>query len=222
MDFIIRVCCSMVEIRNRIFNLFDYPVKYSIKGRGLDYSICFSDVTQDEKDAIFETFADVYYGEGEGCLAETLVSLLYNDGLVISFAESITGGMISSALVGVSGCSDVFYEGVITYSNGSKIDRLKVGEDTLLEYGAVSAETAIEMANGLLKDNVGLGVSCTGIAGPNGGSDLKPVGLVFIAVVSREITECHRFVFEGTRNEIREKTKDQALFLAIEHIKDNF
>ncbi|HQC54285.1 MAG TPA: CinA family protein [Clostridia bacterium] len=222
MDFIIRVCCSIAEIRNRIFDLFDYPVNYSIKGRGLDYEIWFTDITEDEKDAIFEIFADVYYAEGEGTLAETLVSLLYNNGLVISFAESITGGMISSSIVDIPGCSDVFYEGVVSYSNGAKIDRLGVGEDTLLEYGAVSEETAIEMANGLLKDNVGLGVSCTGIAGPTGGSDAKPVGLVYIAVVSREITECHRFMFEGTRNDIREKTKDQALFLSIEHIRDNF
>lgn len=222
MDFRIRVCCSIVEIERRLYTILNEPIDFSIEGKGLDYVIYFHEASLDEKDAVLEGFADVYYGNGEENLAQTLVSLLYRNGLNIAVAESLTGGMICSSIIDVPGSSEVFYEGVVTYSNGAKIDRLNVGEDTLFEFGAVSEETAIEMANGLISDSVAMALSSTGIAGPSGGSETKPVGLVYLAIVSENATESHSYIFDGSRNEIREKAKDKALFLAIEHIRANY
>ncbi len=151
--------------------------------------------------------------------AEELIDLLVKEDLTIATAESCTGGLVADALVSVPGASEVFYEGIVSYSNGAKVNRLKVNEKTLREYGAVSAATAKEMAEGLLSQNVDIAISTTGIAGPGGGSVDKPVGLVYIGVASPAGTQVEEFRFQGDRASIRSQAKSNALDMALKYIK---
>ena len=116
-------------------------------------------------------------------LANKLVKKLIKKKFKISFAESCTGGMLSSAITSVGGSSKVFDLGLITYSNKTKVDILKVSKKIINKYGAVSKECCLSMAQNLSKiSKANISVSITGIAGPKGGTKLKPVGLVFIGI----------------------------------------
>ena len=116
-------------------------------------------------------------------LANKLVKKLIQKKLTISLAESCTGGMLSSVITSISGSSKVFHLGLITYSNKAKIDILKVPKKIISKYGAVSNECCLSMVKNLSKiSKAGISVSITGIAGPNGGTKLKPVGLVYIGI----------------------------------------
>tara|TARA_B100000767_G_scaffold216005_1_gene203535 strand:+ start:483 stop:953 length:471 start_codon:yes stop_codon:yes gene_type:complete len=116
-------------------------------------------------------------------LVNKLVKKLIKKKLKISFAESCTGGMLSSAITSVSGSSKIFNLGLITYSNKAKIDILKVPKKIINKYGAVSNECCLSMVKNLSKiSKASISVSITGIAGPNGGTKLKPVGLVYIGI----------------------------------------
>ena len=116
-------------------------------------------------------------------LSSKLVKKLIQKKLKISFAESCTGGMLSSAITSVSGSSKVFNLGLITYSNKAKIDILKVPKKIISKYGAVSSECCLSMVKNLSKiSRANISVSITGIAGPKGGAKLKPVGLVYIEI----------------------------------------
>ena len=116
-------------------------------------------------------------------LANKLVKKLIQKKLTISFAESCTGGMLSSTITSVSGSSKVFNLGLITYSNKVKINILKVPKKIISKYGAVSNECCLSMVKNLSKiSKANISVSITGIAGPNGGTKLKPVGLVYIGI----------------------------------------
>ena len=116
-------------------------------------------------------------------LANKVVKKLIKKKLKISFAESCTGGLLSSSITSISGSSKVFNLGLITYSNKAKIDILKVPNKMVKEYGAVSKECCLSMVKNLSKiSKANISISITGIAGPNGGTKLKPVGLVYIGV----------------------------------------
>jgi len=116
-------------------------------------------------------------------LANKLVKKLIQKKLKISLAESCTGGMLSSIITSIIGSSKVFHLGLITYSNKSKVDILKVPKKIISKYGAVSNECCLSMVKNLSKiSKAGISVSITGIAGPNGGTKLKPVGLVYIGI----------------------------------------
>ena len=154
-------------------------------------------------------------------LTEQLFRLLQLRRMTISVAESFTGGGICKRLVQVPGISEVFYEGLNTYSNRSKIERLGVRESTLQQHGAVSAETAKEMAEGLLRSgNCNIAVATTGIAGPKSDNTRKPVGLAYIAVGSahRDVL-VYQFNFVGDRENITQTAINQALFLAYKELK---
>jgi len=144
------------------------------------------------------------YGINNDRLETVVADLLIRNNLKISTAESCTGGLIASKLIDVSGISRSFIEGFITYSNESKIKRLKVNPLTLQRYGAVSQETAREMAIGCLRETgADIAVSVTGIAGPEGGTEDKPVGLVYIGIAQKDNVEVHSFRFAGDRERIR-------------------
>lgn len=133
--------------------------------------------------------------------------LLINKKLTIATAESCTGGMVAAKLVNYPGISQCLIEGVVTYSNESKMKRINVNEDTLNKFGAVSSEVAGEMAMGIAKTSgANIGISTTGIAGPGGGSKEKPVGLVYIGIfyLNKLITKELRLT--GGRQQIRNKT----------------
>ena len=116
-------------------------------------------------------------------LANKVVKKLIKKKLKISFAESCTGGMLSGAITSISGSSKVFHLGLVTYSNKAKIDILKVPKKIINKYGAVSEECCLSMVKNLSKiSKANISVSITGIAGPNGGTKLKPVGLVYIGI----------------------------------------
>ena len=116
-------------------------------------------------------------------LATKLVKKLIQKKLKISFAESCTGGMLSSTITSVSGCSKVFNLGLVTYSNKAKMDILKVPKKIISKYGAVSNECCLSMVKNLsIISKANISISITGIAGPSGGSKLKPVGLVYIGI----------------------------------------
>lgn len=148
-----------------------------------------------------------------------LVDLLKEKNLTISFAESCTGGMLASRIVDVSGSSEVFSESIVTYSNAAKEKYLKVPNELLEEFGAVSKEVAVEMAKGIVDiSSADIGVSITGIAGPTGGTIDKPVGLVFIAVMYNSI-KVYRHVFSGDRTEVRKQTVEAAIRHIIDLVK---
>ena len=116
-------------------------------------------------------------------LINKIVKKLIQRKLKVSFAESCTGGMLSSTITSVSGSSKVFHLGLITYSNKAKIDILKVSKKIISKYGSVSNECCLSMVENLSKiSKADISVSITGIAGPNGGTKLKPVGLVYIGI----------------------------------------
>lgn len=152
--------------------------------------------------------------------AENVVQLLNSNKLTAATAESCTGGMISAALVGVSGASEVFGFGVCTYANEAKMKLLGVKEDTLASVGAVSEETACQMAEGVRKlAGSDIGIATTGIAGPAGGSAEKPVGTVWIGVSSAKGTSAKRYVFDGKlfpeESEKRQAIRKEAAYTAL-------
>ena len=145
-------------------------------------------------------------------VASNLVELLKARGLTCATAESCTGGGVGSAITAVPGSSAVFAGGVISYSNEVKRDVLGVSAEALERYGAVSPQVAEQMADGarrLLRTD--LAVSLTGIAGPDGGSDEKPVGLVWFGLSTRDGTRTEKAIFRGDRAQVRAQAVVHAL-----------
>ncbi len=150
-------------------------------------------------------------------LMSDLFSKLKAKGWMMTTAESCTGGLIAAAITGVPGSSAVFDRGFITYSNDSKKEMLGVKDDTLAAHGAVSEQTAREMVDGALrKSRAHLAMAVTGIAGPDGGTPEKPVGLVFIGYGLRgDEPKVARHHFHGPREAVREQTAATALHHAL-------
>ena len=147
-------------------------------------------------------------------LAEEVVKMLKNAGMTVTTVESCTGGLLSGTLVDVAGVSDVFHQGYVTYANEAKQSLVGVNPETLACYGAVSEQTAREMAEGGAKAaNADAALAVTGIAGPDGGSKEKPVGLVYIGCCVNGTTVVERNVFSGSRREVREQSVAAALKL---------
>lgn len=150
----------------------------------------------------------------EKMIEEKVVARLKEKGWQVTCAESCTGGMIAATLVNVAGVSDVFMESYVTYANASKHKLIGVKEETLQTFGAVSRQVAEQMAQGAAKAAAAqAAVAVTGIAGPDGGTPDKPVGLVYIGCFTdgrTVVTENH---FQGSRMEIRKQTTQAALTL---------
>ena len=154
-------------------------------------------------------------------LAKKLVNKLKKKKLTISIAESCTGGMLSSSITSISGSSKVFTLGLITYSNKSKINLLKVNKKLIQKYGAVSKEVSLSMAknlNKITKTNISLAI--TGIAGPNGGSRNKPVGLVYIGIKKKNLFIDKKFIFKNNgRAYIQKSAVNKSLKLILSFLK---
>lgn len=150
-------------------------------------------------------------------LVEELTLLLLDKNMMLVTAESCTGGLIGAAMTDRSGSSSVYERGFITYSNDAKMELLGVKPQTLESFGAVSEQTAEEMARGALNNSRAyIALSVTGIAGPTGGSDEKPVGLVWFGIADKTGTiQTHRFIFDGDRITIRQSAVETALELLI-------
>lgn len=148
-----------------------------------------------------------------------LGKLLCEKNLTVSTAESCTGGMVAAKLISYPGISNVFLEGAVTYSNESKMKRLGVKKETLDKYGAVSKETAEEMAKGIaMESGSKVSIVTTGIAGPGGGTKEKPVGLVYIGVYVEGKIVVKRCNFDGDRETIRQSATVTALKLLMNEV----
>ena len=152
---------------------------------------------------------------------KSLVKILIKKKLKIAFAESCTGGLLASSITSISGASKIFNLGLITYSNQAKIKFLKVNKNIIKKYGAVSHECCLAMVNNLSKlSKANINVSITGIAGPNGGTKQKPVGLVYIGIKRGSKTQINKCFFKNkTRSTIQKATVKKALKLVIGIIK---
>ena len=152
-------------------------------------------------------------------IANHVFDLLKEKKLTVATAESCTGGLIAHSLTNISGSSDIFDRGVVSYSNESKMELLDVSKELLDKYGAVSPQVANSMAEGMRKkSNVDIAVSTTGIAGPTGGSKDKPVGLVYIGVSSKNETIVEKKQFKKDRIGNKEETCNAALKILIQVI----
>ncbi len=170
--------------------------------------------------ALRERLGTAVYGEGETNLETVVAEQLLQRQLTLAVAESCTGGLLVSELVEYPGISAVLLEGCVTYSNEAKMHRLGVRAETLGKYGAVSEETAREMAEGIAKTSgADIGLATTGVAGPES-SEGKPVGLVYIALSYRGKTQVKQCRFIGKRNKIRERAAYTALNLLRKEIND--
>ena len=154
-------------------------------------------------------------------LSQKIVRLLGKKRLKISFAESCTGGLLSSTITQISGSSKVFTIGLVAYSNQSKINTLKVPKNTIRKYGAVSYETCLSMVKNLNKiSKTNISVSVTGIAGPKGGSKKKPVGLVFIGIKKDNKTLVRKYLFKNKkRSAIQRAAASKSLNLILSFLK---
>ena len=149
-------------------------------------------------------------------IEEKVVAELTRRNLTITTAESCTGGLIAATLVNVSGASQVLNEGYITYSNEAKERLLNVSKEVLQEYGAVSRQVAEQMAQGAARAaGADVALAATGIAGPDGGTPGKPVGLVYIGCYMNGRTIVQENHFKGSRAEVRRQTVDSALTLLL-------
>lgn len=164
------------------------------------------------KDEIYKRLGNSVYNTGETSLQDTVAKLLIDKNMTIGVSESCTGGLVSAKLIEYPGVSEVFLEGAVTYSNEAKMRTLKVKKETLDKFGAVSHETAREMAEGIAKRcGSRIGISTTGIAGPGGGSDEKPVGLVYFGIYLDGKVKSFKHIFTGDRNSIRNRASMTAL-----------
>ena len=151
----------------------------------------------------------------------SLVRILTQKKLKISFAESCTGGLLASSITSISGASKIFDLGLITYSNQAKIKFLKINKNIIIRYGAVSHECCLSMVNNLSKiSKANINVSITGIAGPNGGTKQKPVGLVYIGVRKGNKTQINKCLFKNkNRSSIQKAAVKKTLNLVFRFVK---
>ena len=190
----------------------------------VDYIVTTLERYRTELEAFDEEFRtimkDYYIGNQSTDLPSEIVRLLKEKGLTLATAESCSGGLLSSTLINVEGISTVFLEGIVSYSYESKLKRLDINVDRLMEYGAVSEEIAHDMAVNLREiSGADVTVSITGIAGPGGGSELKPVGLVYMAIDVCGQILLKSYIFNGNREKIRQRTVAEALYWLYYHIK---
>lgn len=174
----------------------------------------------DEAMRILSTELKEYvYSHEDESIAKRLYEALKLHRMKLSTAESFTGGGVGRAIVEIPGASKVFFEGLNTYANESKLRRLGVNVNTLSKYGAVSGEVAYEMAAGLLRaGGCDIAVATTGLAGPDADGTQKPVGLCYIAVGTAERVRVFQFRFSGTRKDVTEQATNLALFLTYKEI----
>lgn len=166
---------------------------------------------------------NIYTINDDDSLEQTVVDLLIKNNLTITTAESCTGGLLSGRLVNVPGISEVFRGGFITYSDKSKRKYLDVSKSTIEKHGAVSEKVAKEMVKGVaISTNSDTAIAVTGIAGPGGGTETKPVGLVYIACYVNEQVVVKEYRFKGNREKIRENTVVSALDLIRRCILEHY
>ncbi|MGL4343752.1 MAG: competence/damage-inducible protein A [Cellulosilyticaceae bacterium] len=178
---------------------------FRVRARGTSQEQVLENIEKYKKEIVNRLGAYII-GYNESKLEEEILKCIAKKGYTVATAESCTGGLVASSLVNCSGISEYFKEGIITYSNEAKMKYLGVAEETLSQWGAVSEQTAKEMAEGIRRQAGSvIGLATTGIAGPDGGTPTKPVGLVYIAIALGEHTYVKELRLQGGRQAIREK-----------------
>jgi len=196
-------------------------IDVEISGEG-ENELLVDEMLHKARQEIYDCLGECIYGKDEDTLESVVGRLLLSKRLTLAVAESCTGGLIGDRITDVAGSSVYFKEGVVAYSNEAKVRVLGVKEETLNEFGAVSRETALEMARGVQRiSGANVGLATTGIAGPTGGTAKKPVGLVYITLVWPEmgVELCREFRFSGQRREIKESTVANALDILRKALK---
>lgn len=179
-------------------------------------------VVEDLSNHLINHFKDNFMGDDVYSPAEALIKILRDNNKTISVAESCTGGYLGKTITEYSGVSDVFLGGIISYSNDIKINLLKVDSEVLNKYGAVSSQVAEAMSKGaIIATGADFAISITGIAGPTGGVEDKPVGTVYIGISNGKKTISYHFCFKGKRDIVRHRSVNASLFLAYKFIMDN-
>ena len=175
---------------------------------------------QKAQDDVAARLQDFIFSYGEKTLEEVIAGFLTEKKLTIAVAESCTGGLITNRLTDVSGSSGYLERGLVTYSNTAKISMLGVPAEVIKKHGAVSEETARLMAEGVRKlAGTDLGISSTGIAGPNGGSKEKPVGTIYIALTDSKQTICRHYAYRWDRKRNKDMFSEAALFLLKNYLQ---
>ena len=198
-----------IDLEENCHNIGYYPSVY-----GVDVRIAGEDLEKIEKlnDYIRVNINEYIYEIGDRNLEEVLIEKLKKRNMTISCAESCTGGLIGHRLTQVPGGSEVFNGGMITYSNESKINQLGITLKNIEDFGAVSEQVALEMAENIKnKFGTSIGVSTTGIAGPGGGSKSKPVGLVYVGYCDDKSLKVKRFNFSSSRESNKIRTSQAVL-----------
>ena len=153
--------------------------------------------------------------------SQDLLKICKLNKIYLTTAESCTGGMIASSIVSINGSSSIFKSGIVTYSNESKAEFLKIPLELINLNGAVSEAVAFKMAENILSImNSSLSIAVTGIAGPSGGSNDKPVGLVWIGIGTKKNILTKKYLFQGNRLKVRQQTTLEALKLAYDVVND--
>ena len=204
-------------------NTFAHGTHTEVKiiGKNSDKDKLISSI-EDTVNSLYKEFKTHIYSENNEDVAKQIVDILRKNNLKISFAESITGGMLASAITDISGASNVIESSYVTYSNDSKNKNLKVSKDTLKAFGAISENTACEMAKGVKEKSLAdIGVSTTGEAGPN--SSETEVGNVFTCIYFGEDNYYTKhYFFSGDRNKIRRSTVNRVLSHILYLLRKNF
>ena len=218
---------SAIEDRLRDLSLKDISLAYLPRPWGVDLWLTARPTTIGEAEALLlrasgeieKRLEDHVYGFDDDTLERVVATLMIMRGLTIAVSESCTGGSLASRLTDVPGSSAYFERGVVAYSNEAKRQLLKVHQRTLTRFGAVSAETAVAMAEGVRKiSGTSLGLSTTGIAGPSGATAEKPVGLTFIGLAHEGNTSAKRFLFGNDRKTNKECCVRAALDIVRRHL----
>lgn len=150
-----------------------------------------------------------------------MIEKLIEKGMKVATAESCTGGMVAARITSEAGASDCFHMGVVTYSNESKMQLLGVKEQTLRDYGAVSSQTALEMSLGVKRlSDADIGISVTGIAGPGGGTEEKPVGLVYISLCTDDVYTYQELHLNGDRDSVRSQTVEKVMDMILTYLEN--
>ena len=169
-------------------------------------------VLDEVEESLMGYIGQYVYGKNDETLEDKVGQLLAKKSMTLATAESCTGGLIGHRLTQISGSSLYFKEGFLVYSNEAKISRLGVKHQTLMDYGAVSEPVARSMAEGVCRvTKADIGISVTGIAGPTGGNDEKPVGLTYIAICDASGTWCKKFIYTHDRIKNKERAAQTAL-----------
>ena len=200
---------------NNAFKIAFLP-KYS----GVDIRISMKENVSNQKFNKFKSqisnmIKKYIYSDSDEKLEEVLAKKLINKNLSLSVAESCTGGLISKKITDLAGSSSFFLGGIVAYSNNMKINILNVNEETINKYGAVSEETAIEMAEGVMRiNNSDIAIATTGISGPGGGTKEKPVGLVYVSAIyqNKKIVKKYKL---GTNRDINREITSSIAFNII-------